>query len=286
MLGRLIGEDVSVELALHAARPTVRADRGQVEQVILNLAVNARDAMMGGGRLTIETANLELDAACAATHLPLKPGPHVVLAVTDTGTGMTPQVQARLFEPFFTTKEPGKGTGLGLATVHGVVTQAGGSISVFSEAGRGATFTVYFPAADADAVAIDAPPAASTQGGAGKTVLVVEDAEALRELTRRLLEPQGYEVLAAANADDALLLFEKHPTIDVLLTDVVMPGVSGPELAKQLVQRRQDLKVVYMSGYTADAIVHHGVLVPGIAFLQKPFTAESLGRKIQEALQR
>jgi PAS domain S-box-containing protein len=286
MLERLIGEDVSVVLGLHAAPSTVRADRGQVEQVILNLAVNARDAMTGGGRLSIDTDSVDFDAEYAATHLAVAPGPHVVLTVTDTGTGMTPQVQARLFEPFFTTKEPGKGTGLGLATVHGVVTQAGGSISVFSEVGRGASFKLHFPAAEAGAIVPDAPSTVVRRDGAGKTVLVVEDAEALRELTRRLLEQQGYEVLAAANADGALVLFEKHPAIDVLLTDVVMPGVSGPELTRQLVQRRPGLKVVYMSGYTADAIVHRGALVSGTAFLQKPFAAESLERTIQEALRR
>ena len=282
MLARLIGEDVTIVLDLGAALAPVKADRGQVEQIVLNLAVNARDAMPKGGTLTIETANVELDEHYAKTHPAVKPGPYVVLTVTDTGTGMTPEVQARLFEPFFTTKEPGKGTGLGLATVYGIATQSGGSVTVDSEVGSGTSFRVYFPRADTAELVVAAPPPVA-RGRAGiQTVLVVEDADGLRELTKRLLERQGYTVLLAANADEALHLFDEHPSIDLLLTDVVMPGASGPELVKQLVEQRPTLKVIYMSGYTDEAIVHHGVLDPGIVFLHKPFSSESLGQKIRE----
>jgi two-component system cell cycle sensor histidine kinase/response regulator CckA len=288
MLGRIIGEDVTVVLALWPERAPVKADRGQVEQIVMNLAVNARDAMPGGGTLTIETANVELDEHYAATHLSVKPGPYVALTVTDTGTGMTAEVQARLFEPFFTTKQLGKGTGLGLATVHGLVAQSGGSVHVYSEVGKGTSFTTYFPRADAEGVLADAPPIAARRlaGTGTETVLVVEDVEGLRELAKRLLERQGYAVLVAGSAEEALRLFEQHASIDVLLTDVVMPGATGPELTRQLVAQRPELKVIYMSGYTEDAIVHHGVVDPGIAFLHKPFTSETLGRKIREVLDR
>lgn len=286
MLGRLIGEDVKIVVNLGHELALVKADRGQVEQVVMNLAVNARDAMPNGGTLTIETANVELDEHYALTHLDAKPGHYVVLTVTDTGVGMTPQVQARLFEPFFTTKEPGKGTGLGMATVHGIVKQSGGSVGVYSEVGKGTSFKVYFPRADsAEMVVEDQAPAARPRAGT-QTVLVVEDADELRELAKRLLERQGYTVLNAANADEAVRLFAEHSSIDVLLTDVVMPGASGPELTRRLVEQRPGLKVIYMSGYTEDAIVQHGVLKPGITFLHKPFTSDTLGRKIREVLDR
>jgi two-component system, cell cycle sensor histidine kinase and response regulator CckA len=287
MLGRLIGEDVKVVLGLGADLALVKADRGQVEQIVMNLAVNARDAMPKGGTLTIETANVELDEHYAKTHLDVKPGLYVRLTMTDTGTGMTPQVQARLFEPFFTTKEPGKGTGLGMATVFGIVTRSGGSVGVYSGVGKGTQFKVYFPRADAAAAAervVDTlSPVARPRAGV-QTVLVVEDEDGLRELAKRLLQRLGYTVLIAADASEASRLFEEHPTIDVLLTDVVMPGASGPELTSQLIERRPALKVIYMSGYTEDAIVHHGVLKAGIAFLHKPFTSETLGRKIRDVL--
>jgi CheY-like chemotaxis protein len=284
MLGRLIREDVKVVLALRPELGLVKADRGQVEQIVMNLAVNARDAMPTGGTLTIETANVELDAHDATTHVTLKPGPYVALTVTDTGTGMSPQVQARLFEPFFTTKEVGKGTGLGLATVHGIVTRNGGSVIVDSEVGRGTSLRVFFPRAEAAETVVEAPLPAPRPRAGMQTVLVVDDAEGLRDLAKRLLERQNYKVLLAANADEALQLCERNASIDVLLTDVVMPGASGPELKRLLIERRPAVKVIYMSGYTEDAIVQHGVLNPGIAFLHKPFTAESLGRKIREVL--
>jgi two-component system cell cycle sensor histidine kinase/response regulator CckA len=286
MLGRLIGEDVRVVLNLGPELAPVKADRGQVEQVVMNLAVNARDAMPKGGTLRLETANVELDEHYAETHLAVKPGAYVALTVTDTGTGMTPEVQSRLFEPFFTTKEPGKGTGLGMATVYGIVTGSGGSVGVYSEVGKGTSFNVYFPQADAAEGVVVAPPPVNRRRVEGQTVLVVEDAEGVRELTKRLLQRLGYTVLVAANADEALRLFEQHPSIDLLLTDVVMPGASGPELTKRLVEERRALRVIYMSGYTEEAIVEHGVLKPGIAFLHKPFTSETLGQKIREVLER
>jgi two-component system cell cycle sensor histidine kinase/response regulator CckA len=286
MLGRLIREDVRVVVSLGPTLAAVKADRGQVEQVVMNLAVNAQDAMPRGGTLTIETANVELDEHYAKTHFATKPGPYVVLTVSDSGTGMTPEVQGRLFEPFFTTKEVGKGTGLGLATVHGIVTGNGGSVGVYSEVGRGSSFKAYFPMADEAATVVEAPPPSARPPVGTKTVLLVEDADEVRGLAKRLLERQGYTVLAAANADDARQLFERNASIDVLLTDVVMPGASGPELTGQLARIRPGLKVIYMSGYTEDAMVHHGVLDPGIAFLHKPFTAAALGGKIREVLER
>jgi CheY-like chemotaxis protein len=284
MLGRLIGEDVKIVLSLRPEPAPVKADRGQVEQIIMNLAVNARDAMPGGGRLTIETANVVLDQDYAATHLSVKPGAYVALTMTDTGAGMTPQILTRLFEPFFTTKEPGKGTGLGLAIVHGIVTQSGGCVNVSSEVGKGTSFKIYFPRADVTEAAGDALPSVARPDSGVQTVLVVEDAEGLRELASRLLERLGYAVLVAANADEAFRLFDVNASIDVLLTDVVMPGASGSELTRQLVERRPALKVIYMSGYTEDTIAHYGILNPGFAFLHKPFTSETLGRKIREVL--
>ncbi len=284
MLGRLIGEDVTIELVLMPEPALVKADRGQLEQLVMNLAVNARDAMRNGGVLTLETACVDLDEHYEKTHFSVKAGRYVMLAVSDTGSGMTPEVRARLFEPFFTTKEVGKGTGLGLATVHGIVTRIGGTVNVYSEVGMGTSFKVYLPRVDADEGALGvAVPATSARTGT-QTILVVEDAEGLRELSRRLLERLGYTVLVAANAADALRVFEDNPSIDVLLTDVVMPGGSGPQLSRELVERRPTLKVIYMSGYTDDAIVHHGVLNPGIALLNKPFTSEALSRKIREVL--
>ena len=284
LLERLIGENVEIVVALGHPLAVVKADRGQVEQIIMNLAVNARDAMPKGGTLRIETANAGADECRDKAHFTGTPGPCVALTMTDTGTGMTPEVRARLFEPFFTTKGVGKGTGLGLATVHGIVAQNGGSIAVASEVGKGTSFTVYLPHADAADPVVVAPPPVAPAPARSQTVLVVEDATGLREVTRRMLERSGYVVLVAANAEEALQLFDQHPDIDLLLTDVVMPGASGPELVKQLVERRPTLNVVYMSGYTDAAIVHHGILDPGVMFLQKPFSSESLGRKIREAL--
>jgi CheY-like chemotaxis protein len=286
LLGRLIGEDVKVVLGLRPGLARIVADRGQIEQIVMNLVVNARDAMPKGGTLTIETANVELDEHYAKTHLAVKPGAYVLLTVSDTGTGMTPQVQARLFEPFFTTKELGKGTGLGLATVYAIVTRSGGSVGVYTEMGKGTSFKVYLPRADAGEMIEDTPAPVSRPRTGTQTVLLVEDEDALRELAMRLLEGQGYTVLTASNAAEALRLFEENPSIDVLLTDVVMPGATGPELTKKLIEQRPALKVIYMSGYTEEAIVPYGVLKPGIAFLNKPFTSETLGEKIRDVLDR
>ncbi|MEQ1728107.1 MAG: response regulator [Vicinamibacterales bacterium] len=213
----------------------------------------------------------------------MTPGFYVALTMTDSGTGMTPDVQARLFEPFFTTKEPGKGTGLGLATVYGMVARAGGTVGVYSEVGKGSSFKVYLPRAAADAV-VDTPAPVVPPCSGTRTVLVVEDEAELRELARRLLQRLGYTVLTAADAADARRVFDAHPAIDLLLTDVVMPGASGPELALHLIGQRPALKVIYMSGYTEEAIVQHGVVNPGIAFLHKPFTSETLGTKIRDVL--
>jgi PAS domain S-box-containing protein len=287
MIGRLIGEQISIRVNLAADPMMVFADAGQIEQVLLNLSVNAKDAMPNGGTLTLQTARVELDENYAATHFATKPGTYVALSVTDTGTGMTPEVKAHLFEPFFTTKEVGKGTGLGLATVHGIVARCCGSVGVYSEIGHGTSFVVYLPAADEVPVGSPAVAVASVHARAsGETVLVVEDADGLRELARRLLQRHGFRALVASNAEEAARLFDQHDEIDVLLTDVIMPGATGPELTAQLVRRRPGLKVIYMSGYTEDAIVQHGVLKPGIAFLHKPFNSDTLFRKIQEVLGR
>jgi PAS domain S-box-containing protein len=286
MLERLIGEHVSVVLALAPALGLVTADRGQVEQIVMNLAVNARDAMPKGGTLTIETGNVELTAQHAGTRLAVTPGRYVALTVRDTGTGMTPEVQARLFEPFFTTKEPGRGTGLGLATVYGIVTQGGGNVAVHSEVPNGTAVTVYFPQAEAVEMVPDTPVAGIQPKAGTQTILVVDDEKGLRELAKRLLERQGYTVLIAGDAAEAFRLADDHPSIDLLLTDVVMPGLSGPEMTRQLLAGRPTLKVIYMSGYTDDAILEHEVLKPGIAFLNKPFTGQTLGNKIREVLER
>jgi len=285
LLGRLIGEDVSIRLALGTGTALVKADHGQLEQIIVNLAVNAHDAMPDGGTLTITTANVELDENYARSHLSATAGPYVALSVTDTGTGMTDHVKAHLFEPFFTTKGLGKGTGLGLATVDGIAAQYGGSVGVFTELGKGTSFTVYLPKAVVTGPFAEAPaPQAPTRWTGTEMILIVEDMAGVLELSRRILERQGYRVLSATNADEALQQFEREENIDVMLTDVIMPGVSGPQLSKQLARTHPKLKVAYMSGYTDDAIAHHGILEPGVVFLHKPFTAETLGRTIREAI--
>ena len=285
MLRRLIGEDVDLRTVLAPELGAVRADPGQLEQVIMNLTVNARDAMPLGGKVTIETANADLDETYAAAHAPVVSGPYVMLAVSDTGTGMTPDVKAHLFEPFFTTKEQGKGTGLGLATVYGIVKQSEGYVWVYSELGQGTTFKIYLPRAAQD-VTSSPPKAASPSSTRGsETVLVAEDEEAVRKLTRRVLEAQGYTVLAAADGPEALRLAHTHAgPIHLLLTDVVMPSMSGRELAELVVSTRRETKVLYLSGYTDDAVIRHGVLEPGVAFLQKPFTPQTLARKLREVL--
>ncbi|MDB4932326.1 MAG: Blue-light-activated protein, partial [Myxococcaceae bacterium] len=286
MLSRVIGEDVSIVLDLDPNLAVAHADRAQLEQILMNLAVNARDAMPDGGTLTIATLNAELDAEYARTHLAVQPGRYVSFTVSDTGVGMSPEVQARLFEPFFTTKEVGKGTGLGLATVHGIVARSGGSVQVDSEPGVGTSFKVFLPVAGGGGEPVEASGSPARVREATQTVLVVDDAEGLRELTRRLLERLGYNVLVAGNADEALGIFATGEQIDLLLTDVVMPGSSGPQLSKELVARRPGLRVLYMSGYTDEAIVQHGVLNPGVALLNKPFTLGTLATKLREVLDR
>jgi two-component system cell cycle sensor histidine kinase/response regulator CckA len=263
----------------------VRADPGLVEQILLNLAVNARDAMPTGGRLTIETANVELDQTYAAAHPDARPGPHVLLAVSDSGCGMTPEVRAKIFEPFFTTKVPGKGTGLGLATVYGIVTQSGGHVGVYSEVGVGTTFKVYLPrtAPAGEGPKSHATPPAPPRGT--ETVLVVEDAAAVRALTRHVLRHAGYAVLEAADGDAPVLAAASHPgRIHLLVTDVVMPGLGGRAAAERLAEQYPGLRVLFVSGYTDDAVVRHGVLHERVHFLQKPFTPAALGWKGREVL--
>jgi signal transduction histidine kinase len=285
MLRRMIGENVNLTNVLCPVLRNVKADRGQIEQVLMNLAVNARDAMPQGGQLTIETANLELEEAYARLHAPFQPGQYVTLTVADTGCGIDPETQAHIFEPFFTTKEPGKGTGLGLATVYGVVKQSGGYIWVSSEPGQGTTFKIYLPTVDEPSGTgeLSELPLRSTKGT--ETVLVVEDDEPIRNFICECLERQGYSVVSAGDPVEAVEAAERHKgMIQLMVTDVVMPGVSGRELAEQLAPRRPEMKVLFVSGYTDDAIVHYGVLEAGLAFLQKPFTRMGLAQKVREVL--
>jgi CheY-like chemotaxis protein len=262
----------------------IKADPGQLEQVLMNLAVNARDAMPHGGQLVIETATVDLDESYARNHADVRPGPYVMLAVSDTGHGMTDAVKERVFEPFFTTKAPGQGTGLGLATVHGIVRQSGGHIFAYSEPGRGTAFKIYFPPAEGSVVA--APPVADEDTPRGnETILVVEDEAVLREITRECLEGAGYTVLEAGHGAAAIQLSEEYEgAIPLLITDVVMPGLTGSELAQRLTAERTEMKVLFISGYTDDAVILRGVLSKEMPFLQKPFTIAQLARKVREVL--
>ncbi|HEV2749165.1 MAG TPA: PAS domain S-box protein [Gemmatimonadales bacterium] len=284
MLRRLIGEDVELRLALAPDLGNVRADPGQLQQVLMNVAVNARDAMPTGGKLLIETANAHLTDQYAELHQSVTPGAYVMVAVSDTGVGMDAETRARIFEPFFTTKDKGKGTGLGLSTVYGIVKQSGGYVWVYSELGRGTTFKFYLPRVEATAERPLPPREAATFAGT-ETILLAEDDEMLRPLAKGVLEKLGYTVLEAENASRALALAQAHKApIQLLVSDVIMPGLSGRELAQRLVATRPETRVLYVSGYTDDAIVHHGMLEPGLNFLQKPFTPSALARKVREVL--
>jgi len=283
MLRRLLGEDIELEMARAPALWSVEVDPGQIDQLVMNLAVNARDAMPGGGRLTIETANVDLEDE-QARRCGAKPGPHVMLAVSDTGTGMDEVTRSHIFEPFFTTKEVGKGTGLGLSTVFGIVKQSGGAICVSSEVGVGTTFTLYFPRVERPTHGDVVHPSTPPHGRGGETILFTEDEEQVRHLVCGILQRHGYEVLVAASAAEALLLCERHPgRIHLLLTDVVMPGMNGHELAHRVTGSRPETSVLYVSGYTGSVVVDHGVL-EGAPFLAKPITPAALLRKVREVL--
>jgi PAS domain S-box-containing protein len=282
MLHRIIGDDVIVGTRLASDLAPVEADRAQIERVILNLAANARDAMPGGGALTIETANVDVDEAQVAEHGDGRAGPHVLLAVSDTGHGMDPDVTKHLFEPFFTTKAAGEGTGLGLATVFGVVKQSGGGIYVYSEPGRGSTFKIYLPAATAEADGRGSVPELAAERGT-ETIVVVEDDDGVRALVKLMLEANGYEVFAVGDAESAARLCTER-TIDLLLTDVVMPEVSGSQLAERLRGLAPSMRILFMSGYSDEAVQRHGELTASAAFLEKPFTERALARKVREVL--
>jgi signal transduction histidine kinase len=288
MLRRIIGEDIELTTLLAKNLGRVKIDPGQFEQIILNVAVNARDAMPSGGKLTIETANVVLDEEYARTHVSVTPGPNVRLSVSDTGVGIPLEVKEKVFEPFFTTKEKGKGTGLGLSTVYGIVKQSGGNIWVYSELAHGTTFKIYLPRVEEDLDTLHGRDETDFLPRGSETVLLVEDEPSVRDLAHRLLNQQGYKVLEAANGEEALRVVQEHigEKIHLLFTDVVMPQMGGKELANQLKNLRPDVKVLYTSGYTDDAIVHHGVLEPGTHFLQKPFSPKTLTHKVREALDR
>jgi two-component system cell cycle sensor histidine kinase/response regulator CckA len=285
ILQRLLGEDIALSTTVDPALGCVNADPGQLEQVVLNLAVNARDAMPQGGQLSIEAANVELDAASACDLGGLAPGPYIRLRVRDTGCGMGADVLAHIFEPFFTTKEPGKGTGLGLFTAYGIVSQNGGRMTVDSAPGLGTTFTIYLPRIDQVIAAAPSDRAPELAGCGGETILLVEDEAVVRELVRQILQGAGYAVLEAADGEAALQLCERHAgPLHLLLVDVVLPGMSGPEVAKRLVSLRPQLQVLYMSGYTPDVVARYGAPEGQHAYVQKPFTPEMLQRLVRERL--
>jgi two-component system cell cycle sensor histidine kinase/response regulator CckA len=282
-LRRLIGEDIRMLTRLSSDLGLVLTDPGQMQQIIMNLAVNSRDAMPNGGTLLIETGNVTLDESYEAEHPTVRPGPYVLLAITDSGTGMTPEVRARIFEPFFTTKEMGKGTGLGLATVYGMVKQAGGWIWVYSEPGRGTTFKIYLPRTDKPLSVVESPSVREVRGN--ETIVLVEDQKEVRALAIKGLERFGYSVHGFGTAAEALSFCSEFPgDIHLVVTDVVMPDMNGRELASQISRLRPTARILFMSGYTTNVVVHHGVLDENVQFLQKPFTPDSLARKVREVL--
>jgi PAS domain S-box-containing protein len=284
MLRRLLGEDIELVMRYESSFSLVRVDPGQIDQVVMNLCLNARDAMLDGGKLTIETKDVVLDEAYVSEHFDVTAGPYVMLAVSDTGVGMDQETQSRIFEPFFTTKGPGKGTGLGLSTVFGIVRQSNGHIWVYSEPGKGSSFKIYLPRAAGQEIDLEEFVVPMTLDGT-ETILLVEDQDEVRRVAQEILVRHGYHVIAAQNAGEALLGCERHPrTIHLLLTDVIMPQMSGRELAERLATIRPEMRVLYMSGYTDNAIVYHGILDSGLPYVQKPLVPESLARRVREVL--
>jgi nitrogen-specific signal transduction histidine kinase/ActR/RegA family two-component response regulator len=284
MLRRLLGEDILLTTVLDPQISRVKLDPGLLNQVLMNLCVNARDAIPRGGKLTIETRNVDLDEHYASTHADVRAGQYVMVAISDTGCGMTPETQARIFEPFFTTKGVGKGTGLGLSVVHGIVKQSEGHIEVYSELNVGTTFKLYFPAALQQAAAAKIHAESGNLRGT-ETILVVEDEDSVRALALLILQMQGYKVLTVSDGKKALQLVEKNEgPIDLLVTDVVMPGMGGGELAEALEPQYPKMKILFISGYTDDAVVRHGILQAEVSFLQKPFSPQALARKVRQVL--
>ncbi|HET7738521.1 MAG TPA: ATP-binding protein, partial [Tepidiformaceae bacterium] len=287
MLRRTIGEDIMVVSVLDPSLPAVEVDSGQIGQVIMNLAINARDAMPHGGKLTIETEEFVASTAVTLRSADLPPGTYVRISVTDSGEGMHPEVRDRVFEPFFTTKPAGRGTGLGLSVVHGIIKQSGGSIHVYSEPGQGTTFTIYLPAVGGGRSAGDRPAADdAVQVSRAETILIAEDEEGVRGIVQRILEREGYRVILAGDGESALEVLRDEPSIALLISDVVMPGMNGRELAEQASLIRPDIPVLFISGYPDDAIVRSGILSAEVDFLQKPFTPDGLLRKVGAALQK
>jgi CheY-like chemotaxis protein len=284
LLRRLLGEDIRMHVKMCAELGTIKADPSQIEQVLMNLVVNARDAMPHGGKLIVETCNTELDHAYASDHVSVKPGRYVMLAVSDSGTGMSPETVAHIFEPFFTTKGGTRGTGLGLSTSYGIVKQSGGYIWVYSEPEHGTTFKVYLPRVDESAEPAAAVRLKTVPQKGTETILLVEDEEAVRDLTETVLTSYGYKVIVTQDPENAQAIAATGLLIHMVLTDVVMPSMSGRELARKLTQKNPNLRVLYMSGYTDDIIAAGGVLEAGIAFLQKPFTPAMLAQKVREVL--
>jgi signal transduction histidine kinase/ActR/RegA family two-component response regulator len=283
ILGRVVREDIDLAIVPDPDLGTIKADRGQIEQVIMNLIVNARDAMPQGGKLTIETMNVELDEAYVATHLEVEPGSYIMLAVSDTGIGMDRETQEHIFDPFFTTKKLGNGTGLGLATVFGIVKQSGGNIWLYSEPDAGTTLKIYLPRVHA-AADVALPALRGPIRGGSETILLAEDEDQVRRIVANVLRHAGYRVFPASSPQAALRVVEEGSEVDLLLTDVVMPGMNGRELAEQIRRLRPGVKVLFMSGYTDDVILRHGVLEAGVAFLEKPITPEALALKVRQAL--